>query len=95
MGWLNFSSASLRQAVSAIKDAHKRAQARDPTQEHFRLWVLMNAVDRRASRKPRRLGVTPGMLVWIGKQFQNMRGTFGEVKVDAVMVQAALLTAPF
>ena len=95
MGWLNFSAASLKQAVSAIKDAHKRAGAGDPTEGHFRLWVLMNALDRRASRKPRRLGVTPGMLVWIGKQFQNTPGTFGEVKVDAVMVQAALLTAWF
>ena len=93
MGWLNFSSASLKQAVSAIKDAHKRAGAGDPTEGHFRLWVLMNALDRRASRKPRRLGVTTGMLVWLGKQFENTPGTFGEVRVDIVMVQAAMLVA--
>ena len=55
----------------------------------------VNEEDRRASRKPRRLGVTPGMLVQIGNQFLNTPGTFGEVKVDAMMVQAALLTAWF
>ena len=56
LGWLNFSSASLKQAVFAIKDAHKRAGAGDPTEGLHRLWVLMNALDRRAARKPRRLG---------------------------------------
>ena len=55
----------------------------------------VNEEDRRASRKPRRLGVTPGMLVQIGNQFLNTPSTFGEVKVDAMMVQAALLTAWF
>ena len=33
-----------------------------PTTEAFRVWLLVNALDRRAARKPRRLGVTPGML---------------------------------
>ena len=79
----------------AIKDAHKRAGAGDPTEGLFRVWVLMGALDRKAARKPRRLGITPGMLEWVGRQFQEMPRKFGEVKVDAVMVQAALLTAWF
>ena len=95
LGWLNFSSASLKQAVFAIKDAHKRAGAGDPTEGLHRLWVLMNALDRRAARKPRRLGVTPSMLLWLGQQLQSTPGTFGEVKVDVTMLQAALLTAWF
>jgi len=95
LGWLNFSSASLKQAVFALKDAHKRAGAGDPTEGLFRLWVLMNGLDRRAARKPRRLGVTPGMLQWIGKQFQEVPRGFGEERVDGFMVQAALLTAWF
>ena len=95
LGWLNFSSASLKQAVFAIKDAHKRAGAGDPTEGQFRLWVLMNGLDRRAARKPRRLGVTPAMLQWVGRQFAGSMNLRGEGRVDGVMVQAALLTAWF
>lgn len=95
LGWLSFSSASLKQAVFALKDAHKRAGAGDPTEGLFRLWVLMNGLDRRAARKPRRLGVTPGMLQWIGKQFEEVPRGFGEERVDGLMVQAALVTAWF
>ena len=62
LGWLGSSAASMKQALFAIKDAHKRAGYGDPTSDAFRVWVLINALDRRAARKPRRLGVTPGML---------------------------------
>ena len=92
LGWLGSGSATIKQAVFAVKDAHKRAGAGDPTEGMFRLWLLVNAMDRRADRKPRRLGVTPGMLVWIGTEFENMGQKRGEVKIDAVMLQAALLT---
>lgn len=95
LGWLDFSAASLKQAVFAVKDAHKRAGAGDPTEGLFRVWLLMNALDRRAARKPRRLGVTPGMLRWIGRQFEAMPQRFGEAKVDATMIQSALLVAWF
>ena len=64
LGWLGSSSATLKQALFAIKDAHKKGGAGDPTTGMHRLWIL----DRQAVRRPRRLGVTPGMLVWIGRK---------------------------
>ena len=40
-----------------------------------------NALERRAVKKPRRLGVTPQMLVWMGKNildpFENEHGGHG------------------
>jgi len=42
------------------------------------VWVLMGALDRKSARKPRRLGITPGMLEWVGSQFQEMPRKFGE-----------------
>ena len=95
LGWLGTSPASIKQALFAIKDAHKRAGAGDPTEGMFRVWMLMGALDRHADRKPRRLGVTPGMLVWIGKNLQGDPSLMGEDRVDARMLQAALLTAWF
>jgi hypothetical protein len=95
LGWLNFSSASFKQAVFAIKDAHTRAGAGDPTEGQFRLWALMNGLDRRAARKPRRLGVTPAMLQSVGRQFAGCTNLQKGGRVDGVMVQALLLTAWF
>lgn len=77
LGWLGASAASMKQALFALKDAHKRAGYGDPTTEAFRVWLLVNALDRRAARKPRRLGVTPGMLRWIGTQLSVGEGTRG------------------
>ena len=58
---------------------------------------LTNAMDRQAIRRPRRLGVTPGMLVWIGKKMieplENERST--PAWSDCVVVVAALTTAWF
>ena len=56
--------------------------------------MLVGSLDRHADKKPRRLGVTPGMLVWVGKHF-NEEDLMGEDKVDKAMVQAALLVAWF
>lgn len=49
-------------------------QTRRPEQETLQpictVWILMNALDRKhrkAVKKPRILGVTPQMLVWMGK----------------------------
>ena len=95
LGWLGSSAASMKQALFAIKDAHKRAGYGDPTADAFRVWLLINALDRRAERKPRRLGVTPGMLKWIGAQLKVDPQTRGETKVNAAMLKAALLTAWF
>ena len=55
----------------------------------------MNGLDRRAARKPRRLGVTPAMLQWVGRQFKESAKLQGEARVDGMMIQAALLTAWF
>jgi len=95
LGWLGSSAASMKQALFAIKDAHKRAGYGDPTTDAFRVWLLINALDRRAERKPRRLGVTPGMLRWIGTQLEVSPDARGETRVNAVMLRAALLTAWF
>ena len=64
LGWLGASAATLKQAIFAVKDGHKRAGAGDPTEGMCRLWILVRAMDRRMAHKPRRLGVTPQMLVW-------------------------------
>lgn len=97
LGWLGGSAATLKQAVFAIKDARKKAGAGDPTEKMHRLWILTNAMERRAIKKPRRLGVTPAMLEWLGQHLvdplENERG--GGAYADAVMVQAALVTAWF
>ena len=77
----------------ALKDAHERAGAGDPTEGMHRVWLLMTALDKRAARRPRRLGVTPAMLKWVGRQFEGMGIKRGEVEIDAVMLKAALLTA--
>ena len=97
LGWLGSSSATLKQALFAIKDAHKKGGAGDPTSGMHRLWILTNAMDRQAVQRPRRLGVTPGMLVWIGKKMieplEAERTT--PAWADCVVVVAALTTAWF
>ena len=97
MGWLGASAATLKQAIFAIKDAHKRAGCGDPTEKMHRLWMLVNALERKAVRKPRRLGVTPQMLEWLGSVLVE---PFPENSVDAayadsVMVMASMVTAWF
>ena len=42
LGWLGASPATLRQALFAIKDAHKKAGAGDPTSNMHRVWILVN-----------------------------------------------------
>ena len=97
LGWLGSSSATLKQALFAIKDAHKKGGAGDPTAGMHRLWILTNAMDRQAVRRPRRLGVTPGMLTWIGRKMieplEAERTT--PAWADCVVVVAALTTAWF
>ena len=94
LGWLGSTAASIKQALFAVKDGHKRGGAGDPTEGMFRVWMLVTSLDRHAERKPRRLGVTPGMLLWIGRSLCNS-DLFGEDQVDKAMVQAALLVAWF
>ena len=97
LGWLGGSAATLKQAVFAIKDAHKKAGAGDPTEKMHRLWILTNAMERKAIKRPRRLGVTPAMLIWLGQHLvdplENDKG--GGAYADAVMVQASMVTAWF
>ena len=97
LGWLGSSSATLKQALFAIKDAHKKGGAGDPTSGMHRLWILTNAMDRQAVRRPRRLGVTPGMLVWIGKKMIEPLEAEKTTPAwaDCVVVVAALTTAWF
>lgn len=97
LGWLGASANTLRQHLFAIKNAHKRAGAGDPTEGMHRIWILANAMERHAIRRPRRLGVTPAMLQWLGTNvwdpFEEKVGAAG--RADAAMVMGALETAWF
>ena len=85
----------MKQAVFALKDAHKRAGHGDTTNKMHRLWIVLNSLDRMSAKKPRRLGVTVPMLKWIGQHLEKGAESYGELKVDCRMLQAALLTAWF
>ena len=95
VGWLGASAATLKQLLFAIKDKHKRCGAGDCTEGMFRVWLLVNSLDRRAERRPRRLGATPGMMKWINRTFGKVGPGRGEESVDAAVVAAALTTAWF
>ena len=95
MGWLGTSVATLKQAVFAIKDAHKRAGHGDATGKMHRLWIVINSLERSSEKRPRRLGVTVSMLKWIGSRFEEGSQDRGELKVNCRMIVAALLTAWF
>ena len=95
LGWLGTTVATMKQAVFALKDAHKRAGHGDTTNKMHRLWIVLNSLDRMSAKKPRRLGVTVPMLKWIGQHLEKGAESYGELKVDCRMLQAALLTAWF
>lgn len=95
LGWLGTSVASLKLAVFAIKDAHKRAGHGDTTGKMHRLWIVLNSLERTSPKKPRRLWVTVPMLKWIGEHLAAGSQSFGELRVDCRMLKAALLTAWF
>ena len=97
LGWLGASAATLKQAIFAIKDAHKRAGCGDPTEKMHRLWMLVNALDRKAVRKPRRLGVTPQMLQWLGSVLVEPfpENSVDPAFADSIMVMASMVTAWF
>ena len=95
LGWLGTSVATMKQAVFAIKDAHKRAGHGDTTVKMHRLWIVLNSLEKNSVKRPRRLGVTVQMLKWLGKQMASGAETVGELKVDCRMVHAAVVTAWF
>ena len=95
LGWLGASVATLKQAVFAVKDGHKRNGQGDPTERMFRLWMLLGALEKRAPKKPRRLGVTPSMMKWVRENIGPQPGATAEENFDALMVIAALNTAWF
>ncbi|CAE7377685.1 unnamed protein product, partial [Symbiodinium necroappetens] len=95
LGWLGASPATLKQAVFAIKDGHKRHGQGDPTDKMFRLWMLLGALDKRTPKKPRRLGVTPEMLRWITATLDTKECGSAQEKFDALMLKAAVLMAWF
>ena len=94
LGWLGSSAATLKQAVFAIKDGHKRFGKGDPTERMWRLWMLLSALEKRSPKKARRLGVTPEMLKWI-KGFLHDDRSDGGAGLDCAMLYAALTTAWF
>ena len=87
--------ATLKQAIFAIKDAHKRAGHGDATGKMHRLWIVVNSLERMSVKRPRRLGVTVPMLKWIGNHLRGGAESFGELRIDCRMLEAALLTAWF
>ena len=97
LGWLGASVNTIRLNIFAIKTAHKRAGAGDITEGMHRVWILLAGLDRRTTRKPKRLGVTPEMLQWLGEELigkiENRRQA--AAYADAVMVIAAMATAWF
>ena len=94
LGWLGCTVATIKQAVFALKDARKRAGKGDPTEGMCRLWMLLGALEKRSSKKPRRLGVTPEMLRWIREATNASRGEAADV-FDAAVIRAAVTTAWF
>ena len=95
LGWLGTSVATLKQAIFALKDAHKRAGYGDSTTKMHRVWIVINSLERHSPKRPRRLGVTVSMLRWIGEHLEDGAQSHGDLKVDCRMLQAALLTAWF
>ena len=98
LGWLGASPNTIRQHLFAMKSMHKKTGRGDPTEKMYRIWILVNALDRKSStRRPRRLGVTPEMLEWLGAQLvdslENERNN--TTWSDAAMVMAALELAWF
>ena len=91
------SANTLRQALFALKNAHKRAGRGDPTEKMHRVWILASAMDRRAVQKPRRLGVTPEMLQWLGRKVLDpLQERHGDpAYADGAMVMAAMLVGWF
>ena len=95
LGWLGCTVATLKQAIFAVKDAHKKFGHGDPTERMHRLWLLITALEKRSVKKLRRLGVTPEMLKWIGLHlFPNEEASGGDF-FDAVMLWCALNVAWF
>ena len=54
LGWSGTSVATMKQAVFAIKDAHKRAGHGDTTVKTHRLWIVLNSLEKSEEAK------TPG-----------------------------------
>ena len=95
LGWLGTSVATMKQAVFAIKDAHKRAGHGDATGKMHRLWIVLHSLEKNSVKRPRRLGVTVAMLKWIGKHLVGGDFGGGELRVDCKMLHAAVTTAWF
>ena len=94
LGWLGASAATIKQAVFAVKDGHKRFGKGDPTERMWRLWMLLSAWEKRATKQARRLGVTPEMLKWVKTFLCVCRGE-GCARLDSAMLNAAVTTAWF
>eukprot|EP00435_Cladocopium_sp_Y103_P076192 s59_g80.t1 len=98
LGWLGCSVNTIRQAIFALKTAHKRICEGDITEGMHRVWILLGGLDRRnTARKPRRLGVTQEMILWLGMHLvEPLRGREGNSSyADAVTMFAAISTAWF
>ena len=59
LGWLGCTVATLKQAVFAVKDAHKRFSHGDPTERMYRLWMLINGLDNALHQEASSFGCDP------------------------------------
>lgn len=98
LGWLGCSVNTIRQAIFAIKTAHKKIGEGDITEGMHRVWILLGGLDRRnTARKPRRLGVTQEMIVWLGNHLvKPLEDQLHNPSLaDAATIFAAISTAWF
>ena len=68
------------------KDGHKRGGQGDATEKMLQLWMLLGALEKRAPKKPRRLGVAPNMLVWLALHLGPQSAASAEETFDATML---------
>ena len=98
LGWLGKPGSALRSATLAIQAGHRRAAAGDPIKDMDRVRLLVERLTQESTLKPRRLGVTPGMLRWLRARlrprWKPRRGAKAE-DGDRTMQWAAVTVAWF
>jgi len=62
--WLGFSPGTVKQALFAVRDEHKRHGAGDPLQGADRVWILLATLGAGNPPRPRKLGATSEMMLW-------------------------------
>ena len=96
LGWLGKAAGTIRNHLFGIQYAHLKAGLEDPLANKERVWLVLDALRRERPPAPRKLGVTPAMLLWIKKRLRKgnfRKGASGKQRdeeTDAVALWAAL-----